>query len=69
MERRVGHANNYYERQPRVHICSSWKTVACVYPFDRLMVWSCVINIVRAKKQQWSATLCHSLVPHTYVDL
>ena len=25
--------------------------------------------IVPAKTQQWSASLCHSLVPHTYVKL
>ena len=24
---------------------------------------------VRAKKQPWSSSLCHSLVPHTIVDL
>ena len=28
-----------------------------------------VILFVRAKKQPWSASLCHSLVPHTNVDL
>ena len=28
-----------------------------------------IYNIVRAKKQLWSAPLCHSLVPHTIVDL
>ena len=24
---------------------------------------------VQTKKQQWAASLCHSLVPHTNVDL
>ena len=25
--------------------------------------------VVQAKKQPWSASLCHSLVPHTNVEL
>ena len=28
-----------------------------------------VLFIARAKKQQWSTSLCHSLVLHTNVDL
>ena len=28
-----------------------------------------LIHIVRAKKQLRASSLCHSLVPHTYVDL
>ena len=29
----------------------------------------CIENfIAQAKKQQWSTSLCHSPVPHTYMD-
>ena len=44
------------------HVLQRYHSLFNRMPLSRLIKK----NIVPAKQQQWSASLCHSLVPHTY---
>ena len=43
--------------------------IAVMFKIFNSCFLGCLFFIVRAKKQHWAASLCHSLIPHTYEEL
>ena len=43
--------------------------IAVMFKIFNFCFLGCLFFIVRAKKQPWATSLCHSLIPHTYGEL